>query len=209
MNLSPKELYDRLRAEYGTPAWWSEDPYEVLVQAILVQKTGWENVKKTTAKMGALPEPATIAAMPAETLEAHIRPCGFAKGKARAILGVTEWYAGFGYDAALVMERDTETLRKELLALRGIGAETADVMLVYAFRKPSFIIDAYTRRLMERLGYGFRTDAELRAFFEAGLPRDAAVYGTLHWLILDHGVAHCRKTPVCETCPLAAECAHA
>ena len=96
-------------------------------------------------------------------------------------------------------------LRDELLALPGVGAETADVILVYAFYKPSFILDAYTRRWLTRLGFDADDDGR-RLFFESGLPRDAALYGRFHWLILDPCIARCRKTPCCAGCPFADEC---
>lgn len=98
-----------------------------------------------------------------------------------------------------------EFLRTELLALRGVGAETADVILVYAFHQPSFIVDAYTRTLLRRLGYSFVDDAEVRGFFEQSISKDAEMYGSYHWLILEHSISRCKKKPVCVGCPFV-EC---
>jgi endonuclease-3 related protein len=97
-------------------------------------------------------------------------------------------------------------LRAELLALRGVGAETADVILVYAFHLASFIVDAYTRTFLTRLGCEFPDDAEIRRFFEEGLGRDATLYGRFHWLVLEHCIARCKKRPLCRGCPFA-DCA--
>ena len=124
-----------------------------------------------------------------------IRPCGFCKSKASTIFSLTRWYQGYGFDQAAVRAIPQDRLRGELLALRGIGPETADVILTYAFYKPAFIVDAYTRRLLQRLGYRFPDDGAIRGFFAQGLPRDAEVCGYLHWLILDHGIQHCKKAP--------------
>ena len=91
-------------------------------------------------------------------------------------------------------------MRKELLGIKGIGAETADVLLVYAFHRASFIIDAYTRRFLSRLGIEFDDDMQIRSFFENGLPADYQIYGWYHWLILDHGISRCKKVPACDDC---------
>lgn len=91
-------------------------------------------------------------------------------------------------------------MRQELLALPGIGAETADVILSYAFRMPSFVLDAYTRRFLERLSYGFKTDEERRAFLIEGIEPSADMYGWYHWALLEHGKVRCGKRAKCEGC---------
>lgn len=95
---------------------------------------------------------------------------------------------------------------QELLSIRGIGAETADVILVYSFYKASFIIDAYTRRFLSRLGYDISDDTTIKHFFETGLPEDAQFYGWYHWLILEHCISVCKKTPKCDICSLKDDC---
>lgn len=101
-----------------------------------------------------------------------------------------------------------KALRSELLSIKGIGAETADVILVYALYQPSFVMDAYTRRFLSRLGFDLADDTEIRKFLEAALPKDAQVYGYFHWLILDHCISVCRKTPLCGECKLNSHCAY-
>ena len=171
--LSANDLYAALLEAYGEPRWWSDDPYMVLFQSVLVQNTSWTNVERT---------------------------CGLPRSKAMTIKDLTRWY--IDADSSLATCR----MRKELLAIKGIGEETADVILVYAFHRPSFIIDRYTRVLLSRLGCSFRSESEVRAFFEDGLGNDAAIYGYLHWLILDHCITRCRKKPECGSCPLSALC---
>ena len=195
------ELYHALLGAYGTPRWWSDDPYTVMVQAVLVQNTSWRNVEKAYGEAGGRLRPANVLAPSAEELEALIRPCGFQKAKARTIMALTAWYGSHGFDAASIRSKPQEDIRGEILSIKGIGEETADAILVYAFHKPSFIIDAYTRRLLERLGYSFSSDKERKKFLGNELPQDARIYGYFHWFILDHSIRHCRKKPICEECP--------
>lgn len=198
--LNANDLYTALLEAYGEPRWWSDDPYMVLFQSVLVQNTSWTNVERTCGKIEGMIAPEIIAGLADDELESMIRPCGLPKAKARTIKDLTRWY--MDADTSLATCR----MRKELLAIKGIGEETADVILVYAFHRPSFIIDRYTRVLLSRLGCSFRSESEVRAFFEDGLENDAAIYGYLHWLILDHCITRCRKKPECGGCPLSALC---
>ena len=150
-----------------------------------------------------------LLALPVEELMDYIRPCGFMKRKAETIQTVMEWYGRYGFDAAQVEVVPQERLRQELLALKGIGEETADVILLYAFHKSVFVLDAYTRRLLKRLGGTARTDAERRAWFMKGVPHTAKTYDDYHWLLLEHGKRYCKKRPLCEECPLGEACAKA
>lgn len=198
--LCANELYEQLLAAYGKPRWWSDDPFTVMFQSILVQHTTWSGVEKTCGPLGGKLTPEYILDLSTEKLEELIAPCGFKRAKARAIQRLAEWFRKYRFNPQEVRKIPTPKLRAELLALRGIGEETADVILVYAFYRPSFIIDAYTRRLLARLGFDFPDDTAIRRFFEDGLPRDARLYGRCHWLILDHSIAACRKVPKCKQC---------
>jgi len=196
-----REIYERLYAAYGQPRWWSDDPYTVMVQAVLVQNTAWSAVEKVTAGLADCLTPDRVLDLSPEELERLIRPCGFCTGKAAAIRRLTEWYGRYGFDAGAARKTGPEQLRSELLAVKGVGAETADVILLYALRRPVFVIDAYTRRFLARLGFDFATDEQRRAFFISGLPHNARLYGWYHWLILEHGIRRCKKVPVCGGCP--------
>lgn len=204
--MTPEEIYRTLIEHYGRPRWWSDDPYTVIFQSVLVQNTAWTNVEKTTESIGDGLTPERIIALSDEELGEAIRPCGFFRAKSKTIRILTDWFGKYGFRTENASSIPTEDIREELLSLKGIGAETADVILVYAFRRPSFIIDAYTRRFISRLGIGCETDEELRLFFENGLRKDAELYGYFHWLILEHGKAHCRKTPLCQGCPFLNAC---
>ena len=207
--LGAAALYEALLRAYGEPRWWSEDAYTVLFQSVLVQNTAWGNVEKTCAAIGEQLKPEVIGELSPEELKTLIRPCGFCRGKARAIRALTAWFGKYGFERQNAAGVSTEELREELLAIRGVGAETADVILVYAFFRPSFIVDAYTRRLLGRLGHNFADDAAIKDFFEGALPRDARVYGHFHWLILGHCIGACRKTARCEGCALGEMCERA
>lgn len=204
--LNANELYQLLLNAYGKPRWWSDDPFIVMFQAVLVQNTAWGSVEKTCSVIGDRLTPERIEALPVEELEKLIRPCGFYKAKSHTIKAILEWYRQYHFEQKRVCQISASRLRKELLAIRGVGAETADVILVYAFYKPSFIIDAYTRRFLSRMGYSFADDDSIRYFFQTSLPGDAEVYGWYHWLILDHCISACRKKPECEGCLLRSKC---
>lgn len=204
--MSATEIYERLYAAYGQPRWWSDDPFTVMVQSVLVQNTSWFSVERVTEGMTAKLTPEYVLGLETEELENTIRPCGFCKSKAATIRRLTEWYGKYAYQVEIVKAFELQKLRNELLAIKGVGAETADVILVYAFHKPSFVIDAYTRRLLERLGFNFVYDNEIRSFFERDLECDYKLYGWYHWLILEHGIKRCRKKPVCNGCLFNAMC---
>ena len=197
------EIYTQLLSAYGTPEWWSDDPFTVMVQAVLVQNTAWENVVMATKAMGGIPRPETILLMADEELHALIRPCGFFRAKARTIRSLAAWWNGIRGDESSL---STEELRKQLLAIKGVGEETADVILVYALYRPSFIIDAYTRRFLERIGYHFKNDEERRSFLTASLEKDVFIYGSFHWLLLEHSIMHCLKKPKCSGCVFSQLC---
>lgn len=204
--LNAEELYEILLAAYGKPRWWSDDPFIVMFQAVLVQNTAWISVEKTCASIGDKLNPEYIGSLRSEELEQLINPCGFYKAKARTIQALIAWYRGYHFDRKKVQSIPMPDLRKELLSIRGIGEETADVILVYAFYQPTFIIDAYTRRFLLRLGYAFEDDTARKKFFETGLKKDAQLYGWYHWLILDHCISACKKGPKCDKCKFRGQC---
>ena len=198
--LSAEEIYKILLDTYGKPRWWSDDPFTVMFQSVLVQNTAWSSVEKTCASIRDKLTPGYIGSLPTEGLEQLIRPCGSYKAKARTIQALITWYRRYDFDHRKVKSVPMQELRKELLSIRGIGDETADVILVYAFYQPTFIVDAYTRRFLSRLGYGFEDDTARKKFFETELKKDAWLYGWYHWLILEHCISVCKKSPKCDKC---------
>ena len=208
--LSLQDVYERLLAAHGPRDWWPGDtPFEIMVGAILTQNTAWTNVEKaiTALKARARLSPEAILAARRDHLARWIRPSGYFNLKAERLRQFCRWYLDQGGWEGL-RTRDTARLRQELLAVKGIGPETADDMLLYAFERPVFVIDAYTRRIFSRLGLledgmGYE---ELRARFEQELGPDVALFNEYHALIVQHGKDVCRTRPRCGECVLAPDC---
>jgi endonuclease-3 related protein len=201
-------LYETLLAHYGDLHWWpAKTPYEVIVGAVLTQNTAWGNVEKAIANFGDNLSPETVATADLAELTEIIRPAGFFNQKAGYLKTVTAWYAKYGYDVPTVRSEPLERLRTELLSTKGVGQETADSILLYAFGFPTFVVDAYTVRLCGRYpidaGKGY---AAIKAYFESNLPQSVKVYNNFHALIVINAKEHCRKKPSCEGCPLEEWC---
>lgn len=208
---------------FGPSGWWpAKTPFEVAIGAILTQNTAWTNVGKALVSLEAATGlvPDRIAALAVPDLENAIRPAGFFRQKSRKILAfleLLERYGGLGSgeeDAHLRCFRNIETdeARSLLLGVSGIGPETADSILLYALNRPSFVVDAYTRRVFHRHGLVPETVdyAELQEFFMDALEPDTAVFNEFHALIVRTGKDFCRKTkPRCGVCPLASFLDHA
>ena len=153
---SLQEIFDRLLARYGEQRWWPADtPFEVMIGAVLTQATSWTNVELAIARLkdaGAL-SPSAIRDMDAAELAALIYSSGFHNIKARRLKALAKFIGdAYGDNIGAMRAADCDTLRRELLAVSGIGEETADAILLYALDKPVFVVDAYSRRLTERLG---------------------------------------------------------
>jgi len=208
MTATLDEVYDRLLTAYGPQGWWpGETPFEVMVGAVLVQNTAWKNVEKAieNLRQADLLEPNRLFATVPEELEELIRPAGYFRLKARRLRNllalVVEQYAG---SLEQMFASDAETLRAELLAVNGIGPETADSILLYAANKARFVVDTYTQRVFKRHGW-LEEEADYhatQAHFESNLERDSTLYGEYHALLVRVGHLHCRKTARCEACPL-------
>jgi endonuclease-3 related protein len=202
------QIYETLLAHHGQLHWWpAKTPYEVIVGAVLTQNTAWSNVEKAIANFGDTLSPETVMNAGHTELTKIIRPAGFFNQKAVYLKAVTDWFAGYGFDIPAVRREPLATVRAEILAVKGVGCETADSILLYAFGFPTFVVDAYTVRLCERYpveaGSGY---AAVKAFFEGNLPRSADVYNNFHALIVINAKEHCRKKPVCGSCPLSDQC---
>ncbi|MHB1133994.1 MAG: endonuclease III domain-containing protein [Chloroflexota bacterium] len=208
------ELYDRMLAGYGPRHWWpGETPFEVVVGAILTQSTAWVNVAHAIANLKAagLLAPAALYDLPLARLAELIRPSGYFNQKAiklRAFLDVL--FDEYGGDLERLWALPAAELRQRLLAVRGIGPETADSICLYAAQQPCFVVDAYTRRVFSRLGLVAPSIdyAGLRALFADNLAADVALFNEYHALVVHHGKYICRKrAPLCPECVLADLCA--
>lgn len=203
-------LYTQLFKHYGALHWWpAETRFEVVIGAVLVQNTAWGNVEQAIANLHTRQwtTAADLLAAPEVALKAAIRPCGYFNLKTQRLLNLCQWWQDQG-GFAMLDDMTTHSLRQGLLSVNGVGPETADDILLYAFNRPVFVIDAYTRRLLQRLGW-LATDPgyeALRRVFEATLPQDAALFGQYHALIVEHAKQHCRKKPQCTGCPVSSRC---
>jgi endonuclease-3 related protein len=203
------EIYRSLAARYGNLHWWpAKTPYEVIVGAILTQNTAWGNVEKAIANFSGELSPERVMSLNKDTLAEIIRPAGFFNQKATCLREATSWFGRYGFSVTAVRNLPLLRIRADLLSVRGVGRETADSILLYAFGFPSFVVDAYTMRLLSRLPIGAGKDYEkVKAHFERELPRDVEIYNNFHALIVINAKEHCRKKPVCEGCPLSKMCA--
>lgn len=202
------ELYKRLFARYGAQGWWpGEGRFEIIVGAILTQNTNWGNVEKAIANLktaGCL-TPEGLYALDTERLAELIRPAGYFNVKAQRLRHFLEWlFRRFDGDLEAAAELSTHGLREELLAIKGIGPETADSICLYAFDKPVFVVDAYTARILGRHGMiwpeaGYE---EIREYFEGGLERNVQMFNEFHALLVRLGKEHCKPKPLCSGCPL-------
>ena len=204
------EIFQRLLKAYGPQHWWpGGSPFEVIVGAILTQGVAWSNVKRAiiSLKEAGLMASKRLADTPTEKIAGLIRPCIYYNEKAKKLKAflafLEERHHG---DLSLLLSVDS--LREELLTVRGIGKETTDAIILYAANKPSFVVDAYTRRILQRL-----TVIEERATYEGvrrllmrSLPTDVPLYNKYHALLVRHGKARCHRRPLCEGCPLRSLC---
>lgn len=207
-----RSVYDTLYAAFGPQGWWpAETPFEVAVGAILTQNTAWTNVERAidNLKAASCLDPATLHAMDPAELGRLIRPAGYFNIKAQRLQALCGFLlAEAGGALGNLADRDTPILRTDLLGVKGVGEETADSILLYALHRPVFVVDAYTRRIFERLGllqpglaYG-----GVQAVFVTTLPRDRALFNEYHALVVALGKDYCRPKPRCPSCPLQAMC---
>lgn len=200
------DLYQILLSSFGYQNWWpidadyhkthNTDPKdEVIIGAILTQNTNWKNVEKAleNLKTHKLLSLKAIKHADIELLKELIRPSGFFQRKAKILKDISSI--------------DIEPTRENLLNIKGIGKETADSILLYAYDKPYFVVDMYTKRIMERLfGLTFKEYDEYSDFITSHIPQDINIYKEYHALIVEHAKRYCLKTPNCNECMLRYEC---
>ncbi len=203
------KIYSTLKDEMGPQNWWpGETPLEVAIGAILTQNTNWSNVEKAIVNLkaaGAL-SVAVLHELPVDQLAELIRPAGYFNIKAKRLKNfincIIEDYQG---ELDQLLALSTESLREALLAISGIGPETADSIALYAGQHPVFVVDAYTQRILYRHAL-IDADADyfaIQDFFESALLQDVALYNDYHAQIVMVGKNWCkRKQPDCENCPL-------
>ena len=193
---------------FGPQHWWpARTRFEVVVGAILTQNTAWSNVEHALAALRSLRllTPARLARLPLRRLAELIRPSGYFRVKALRLRAFLRYLRRRYHGSLNLMSRaPLDPLRGELLAVPGIGPETADSILLYALGRPVFVVDAYTRRVLSRhrLLPHEADYEEARAFFERHLPSDPRLFNEYHALLVAVGKQYCRSHPYCEECPL-------
>ena len=215
-------IYKQLLKAYGKQGWWPlsknqlqtkhhqgnpknlKDQFEIIVGAILTQNTSWTNVEKAIYNLNKsnLLNLNKIIKAKKSKIAKLIRPAGYYNQKAERLKIIAEKIKN---NSNLLKERE------ELLKTKGIGPETADSIILYAAEKPSFVIDAYTRRIFSRLGL-IKKDLkydEIKEFFEKKLKKDVQTYKEYHALIVQHAKQHCKTKPECNNCILKQNCSFA
>ncbi len=206
------KLYDDLNAEYGDLHWWpAETPFEIIIGAILGQATAWRNAAKAIGNLKAanVLDPEEMSKLSQDELETLILPSGYYRAKAKKVRAfLTHLQAHHNNQLDSLFAGELPTLREELLSIYGVGEETADTILLYAAQKPSFVVDTYTYRLLERIGLfsGKFHYGKLREIFMDNLPHDSHLFNQYHALIVRHGARICQKTPQCDKCMLQSQC---
>lgn len=201
-------VYRDLLRRFGPQGWWpGRTPFEIAIGAILTQHTVWSQAARAVATLRArrLLDPHALAEASDATLHEAIRPAGTYRLKARRLRDFTEWLlARFDGRFERVRRAPLDALRRELLAVPGLGPETVDAILLYAAGRPVFVADAYARRVLSRHRLlSPRADYETaRAFVEGRLPSDPALFNELHALLVAVGKTYCRSIPLCLECPL-------
>ena len=203
-----RKIYDLLYARFGPQHWWPGDtPFEVVVGAVLTQNTNWGNVEKAIAnlKKAKMLTPEKLHKIKSAELAKLIRPAGYFNIKASRLKNLIDWlFKNYAGKLAKLKTISTHQLRGQLLGVSGVGPETADSILLYAFDRPVFVVDAYTRRILSRhhlikfeAGY-----EQIRTFFESSLPENIQLFNEYHALLVRTGKFFCKPTPLCAGCPL-------
>ena len=206
------DIYRRLLDRFGPQHWWpAEEPFEVIVGAILTQSAAWGNVEKAidNLKRAEALSPGKLRRLQLPRLAKLVHPCGYYNAKALKLKSFAFWLGNhYADDLDRLFASDTDDLRQQLLSVHGVGQETADSILLYAAGKPVFVIDAYTRRILGRIGLGPEKDsyAGCQAFFMENLPPDTELFNEYHALLVRLGKDVCRRRPLCPQCCLSDIC---
>jgi endonuclease-3 related protein len=206
------DIYRRLLDRFGPQHWWpAEEPFEVIVGAILTQSAAWGNVERAidNLKRAEALSPGKLRRLQLPRLAKLVHPCGYYNAKALKLKSFAFWLGNhYADDLDRLFASDTDDLRRQLLSVHGVGQETADSILLYAAGKPVFVIDAYTRRILSRIGLGPEKDsyAGCQAFFMDNLTADTELFNEYHALLVRLGKDVCRRRPLCPQCCLNDMC---
>ena len=207
INYDLTDVYRSLLAELGPQHWWpAEGPEEMIIGALLTQNTTWKNVEKALGNLREKNQLSLSAIANLELLELQkkIRPSGYFRQKSERLKALAAAVIDAGGLSQLA-QKETLALRAWFIALKGVGPETADSILLYAFKRPLFVIDAYTLRVCKR--HNWLPDSagysEAQSCFSRQLNPDPAVFNEFHALFVQIGKNFCRpQNPLCDKCPL-------
>jgi len=207
-----QNIYHQLMDSYGPQHWWpAQEPFEVMVGAILTQSAAWLNVEKAIVnlKTAKALSPQALRRLSLPEIATLIRPCIYYNAKARKLKYLVHWLGEYcDDDLSKLFANSTGQLREQLLSIWGIGEETADSIILYAANKPIFVIDAYTRRIINRIGLAPDSNsyAAYQSLFMDNLPADAGLFNEYHALLVCLGKNICRNRPLCQQCCLRSIC---
>ncbi len=201
-------IYHQLMRRYGPQHWWpAHEPFEVIVGAILTQSAAWGNVEKAISNLKAAKalSPEALRRLSLSKLATLIHPCGYYNAKALKLKSFAQWLGEYYNDnLSQLFANNIEHLRQQLLSIHGIGQETADSIILYAAHKPIFVIDAYTRRIINRLGLAPNSHSytAYQTLFMENLPSDVRLFNEYHALLVCLAKNVCRNHPLCQQCCL-------
>jgi endonuclease-3 related protein len=205
---SLSRMFETLLEAFGPQRWWpAETPTEVAIGAILTQNTAWKNVEKAIARLKNARALGfrELDALSERQVSNLIRAAGTYRVKARRLKAFARWICErHEGDLTRALGGDVSEVRRQLLQIKGSGPETADAILLYAAGRPTFVVDAYTRRMLRRHGFVSprASYAQIQSLFEESLPRRPAVFNEFHALLVELGKRHCRVQARCDGCPL-------
>lgn len=200
-----EELYTAFSQIMDHKRWWDTDnKWEILLGAVLVQNTNWRNVDYSLDNLNEATQflPEKILALDKEQLQELIRPSGFNKGKSNTIIRLLTLLEGYHFDLAQVSRKDFSELRKELLAIKGIGEETADALLVYVFEQSTFIADKYAQRMFEKFGFVSKGYKQLKSKISWPETMDTLKAQNLHGWIIEYGQVYLKNDELWQSGPL-------
>lgn len=222
-----KEIYSKLYSDFGPQRWWpvtkegeavpkyhknrnltEKQKLEICFGAILTQNTSWKNVEKAIVNLNKnnLIDIEKILKIKNKRLAEIIRPSGYYNQKAKKIKNFCNFLAKRHRSLRKLFENSVSELRKELLSVNGIGPETADSIILYAAKKPVFVVDAYTKRILNRIGYREMAYDELQRLFMESLPNSEKLFNEYHALLVELGKNTCKRNPLCNECPVSRHC---
>ncbi len=204
------DIFKILLKHFGPQYWWpAKTKFEIIIGALLAQGVNWKNVEKAILNLERedLLNPQKLLKIDDKKLAQLIKPSRYPSIKAKRLKNLILFLKEFEFNLEKIERLETIELRKLLLKVNGIGKETADSILLYAFNKKIFVVDAYTKRIFERHGGKIKSRnnwyEELRIFFEKRIPENVNIYNEFHALFVQLGNSYCKtKNPLCKKCPI-------